>query len=563
MFVSNALFKRSLNILLVIIVSLFSVQTMDARELLVEVEKPRVATVTKVIDVEAIEVMYSLTPNAAPTIERIKLAGVNGHGNDASLDYTKNQLLGKTVFIVYDTALAITDGFKPAYIYKALEQTFNETLLQQGYGQFDTDDSKALYKVDLLKAEQIAKRQELNLWQTQSTPSNKININMASIETLMEHFGLSGVEAMELINYRSKNKINTVEELGFVLPKFTRDYLMNEGRSIHYITDVNSATLYELGTLFSTFSSLNNAYLLNDYRVFKPIQTLGDIKGQLIMTSDEYIRLQEFSTVIPNNNIFYEPLKTKVNINTATAQEIATASAMTLSQAQRIVDTRTQYNYYIRSLSELKKYHLDYFPLGLTYYADDLSIRTNINNANIDELKSLFSTVFTSDQLKLQYAKKIMDKRPFSTYSKLEQTVGFTFYKYIQPFIYIDGLAEPSGIPININTASKSSIIKNFNLTSSQISLLNNRSTAFLVPQDVFFMNSTNASKIALYTPINTASYDELLMLHSTMTKALVDKMIEYRIEMPFYTQLDLYNFLVSEKKSDLYLLIKDFIVYY
>jgi len=560
---SNALFKRTLSSLLFLIFCFYSTLTIDARELLVEVEKPRVAVVTKVIDVEAIEVMFSLTPNAAPTLELIKLAGVNGQGNDASLEYTKNQLLGKTVFIVYDSALSKVDGFRPAYIYKAVEQSFNETLLQQGYGVFDTTDSTALYKVDLLKAEQIAKRQELNLWKTQSTPSNIININMASIETLMEHFGLSGVEAMDVINYRAKNKINTVDELGFVLPKFTRDFLMNEGRSIHYVSDVNSATLYELGTLFSTFSSLNNAFMLNDYRIFKPIQSLGDIKAQLVMTSDEYVRLQEFSTVMPNNNILYEPTKIKVNINTATAQEIANTSTMTLTQAQRIVDTRTQHNYIIRSLTELRKYHLDYFPLGLTYYADDLSIKTNINTANLDELKSLFSTVFTSDQLKLQYAKKIMDKRPFSTYSKLEQTVGFTFYKYIQPFIYLDGLLEPTVIPMNINTASKASIINYLKLTASQVSLLNNRSTAFLVPQDVYFMNSNNASKISLYTHINAASYDELMLLHSTMTKALVEKIIDHRIELPFYTQLDLYNFLLSEKRSELYPLIKDFIVYY
>lgn len=556
--------NRIFSLMIVCLLCLVQMQTLSARGLLVELEKPRVGVVTKIIDTEAVEVMYYSTLSSVPTIERIKLVGVNSMASDDSLEYSKNQLLGKTVFVVYDTQLKTdADGYRPAYLYINTDQSFNETLLQFGYGVFDTTDNNALYKIDLLKAEQIAKRQELNMWQTASSPVNKVNINLASLESLMEHFDFTSTQANDIINYRKNNAINSLEELGFVLPAFNRDFLQNQGRSVHFVTDINSASLYELTSLFSTFSSLEYAYKLNDYRVFQPLTSLASVKSLLTLTSTDYSKLELFSTLTPNNNLYLEPLKKKVNVNTATLDELQKASSMNLTQATTIVNLRNQFSYTFRSLEELCKYNLVVFPQGLTYYTDDLQTMTNINTANLDELMSLFSKVMTSETTKAQYAKKIMDLRPFYDYSKLEQTVGFAFYKYIQPYIFIDEVPNTVSVPININTAAKSKIISYLGLNASNSTQLLSRSTRFSSPQDVFFMNASNASKVTLYTNLNTASVQELLLMHYSMTQSLANKIVNYRIEFPFYQLSDIASLLEAEDRSDLYTIIKNYVVFY
>lgn len=560
----KSLLKNIICILLCIAVfSNVNLQQISARSLYVELDQPRTGIVTKMIDTEAVEVMYYSTLSTIPTIERLRLVGVDSMGNKDSFEYSKNQLLGKTVFVLYDDILDVEDGFIPSYVYISLEQSFNETLLQNGYGILETADSDAEFYTDLLKAEQIAKRQELNLWQTESTPVNKININMASLTTLTDHLDLSTEDAYTLINYRTNNPINGVEELGFVLPVFTRDYLQSTGRSIHVITDLNSANLYELDSLFSTFSGLSNAYALNDYRIYKKIASIGEIQTLLSLNTSEYTKLNTYATVEPNTNHYDETNKIRANINTASASEIVKASGMTQTLADKIVNIRTSYPEQFRDLQSLYYRYPTVFSSTMTYYTDDLTVATEINSANIDELKSLFTRSQISDTLKTQLAQKIIDYRPFYDYSKLEQTVGFAFYKYIRSYIYIDGVTKDEVAPININTASKAKIISYLGLTGTNATNLQSRNGKFYSYGDVFFLNSTNASKITLYTNINTASEAELLLLSSSMTQRLAKKIIAYRIEYPFYNINDLKTFFENEDQSTLYTLIKDYVVYY
>lgn len=554
------------NVVIMLSITVFlnmNIQLLAARSLYVELDKPRTGIVTRMIDTEAVEVMYYSTLSTIPTIERLRLVGVNSMGNDNSFEYSKNQLLGKTVFVLYDSNIKIIDGYKPAYIYITLEQSFNETLLQNGYGIFETTDTEALYYTDLLKAEQIAKRQELNLWQTSTTPVNKININMASLTTLTDHLGISTEDAYTLINYRSNNPINSIDELGFVLPSFTREYLQSSGRSIHVITDLNSASLYELDSLFSTFSSLSNAYALNDYRIYRNIASIGEIQSLLSLNSVEYSKLNTYATVMPNANQFDEPNKVRVNINTASAGEIVKASGMTQSQADKIISVRTTYPELFRDLQSLYFRFPSIFTTTMAYYTDDLNCFTDINSAGIDELKSLFTRSQISDTLKTQLAQKIIDYRPFYDYSKLEQTIGFSFYKYIRSYVYIDGISQGEPAPININTASKAKIISYLGLTGTNATLVQSRNSKFYSFGDVFFLNSTNSTKITLYTNINKATEAELMLMNSGMTQSLAKKLIAYRLEYPIYNTNALKTFFDNESQSSIYTLIKDFVVYY
>lgn len=556
---------RSVVITMVIIMITLTVsyQTATARALFLEIDQPRTGIVTKMIDTEAIEVMYYSTLSSVPTLEKIRLVGVNSLGDNTSFEYAKNQLLGKTVFIVYDTNLATSDGFVPAYVYTSLAQSFNETLLQEGYGIFETADTNALYKADLLKAEKIGQNQELNLWQTQSSPVNKININLASLETLKNHLSVSSEEASAIITYRTYNPINDIAELGFVLPAFTREVVQTTGRSIHVITDMNSASIYELESLFSTFSSLDNAYTVNNYRIFQPINTFSEIQSLLTLSASEYTKLNTYATVKANPNIFEEDSKVKANINTATAAEIVKASSITQTQADKIISLRTTYPFVFRSLSELYQEYPSIFTTSLTYYSDDLTTITDVNTANLDELKSLFSRNIPTDSLKTKLAQKIIDYRPFYSYAVLEETVGFTFYNYIKPYITIEDLETSLDAPMNINTAAKTSMISYLGLSTSQATTLQNRSSKFYVPGDVFFANSANGKKISLYTNINTADVTELMLMNTSMTRALAEKIIEYRIELPFYSKEDLYTFFTQEGHEGIYTIIKDYVVYY
>ena len=126
------------------------------------------------VDGDTVRVRINNPPEGLGVVETIRLLGVDTpetvhpnraveyFGQEAS-DFTRQSLLGRTVYLAFDWDLRDRYGRLLAYIYTGPNQCFNSALVQEGYGhayltypfQF-MDEFRAL--------EQEARREERGLW---------------------------------------------------------------------------------------------------------------------------------------------------------------------------------------------------------------------------------------------------------------------------------------------------------------------------------------------------------------------------------------------------------------
>jgi len=553
----------SLILSMIILNSLISITIIEGKGLVVEYDQPSVAIVIDVIDGEAIKVMHIYNKATKPTIELIRLIGVDSMANDETYAYVKDQLLGKPVFILYDeNYLPVIDDYINAYVFANTDQTFNETLLTYGYAKLDTSFSHATYYDDLVNAEFFAIRQEKGIHKTSTTPSNIININLASSTVLQEHFGVSPLLASAIVSYRLRNPINNSKELGFIHEEIDREFIINQRASIHYTTNINDATLYELTSLFPSSNGLNMANDVNRDRVFNPYNDVEDLKS-LSSVSGYYTIIEPYISTKINDNLYVDKDLLVVNVNTATSSELVKATSMSSYNADKIVDQREKTGYVYKSLEELTKPNFPLMNLNIDSYLDNLTFSTEINKASDYELLTLFSSFDLNDEYKKNIIKKINYNKPFYNYKDLASVIGMTFYEILEPFIYIEGVEKLDNVPINVNSSKKEDLVSYLNITGNNKTKVLNRKTDYTTPYELTFINSEDMEMITLYTNVNNASYNELLNLNRYMTPTVANAIIEYRSYYPFYSLVELKEVLSELKKLYLYELIKNEIVFY
>lgn len=555
--------KHNRLFLLVVVLSLFlSTINVFGKGIILEYDQPRIGVVIDVIDGNAIRVMYINSKLSITETKLIRLVGVNTLSSDKSYEYSKEQLLGKPVFILEDKVLPTDDGYTFAYVFLNTDESYNELLLRLGYGELDENHLNAQYYQDLVDAQFIAVRQELGIYKTSETPVNILNINTASSTMLETHLNISQAQANSIIIYRTYNPINSSEELGYINSVFTLDFIKEKRSGIHYITDINTATVYELSSLFNTFDSLNKAYDISRERIFSPFIEIEELKYFDVVIG-YYELMEPFLTVELNNNILIETDKSRINVNTANKTELIEIGGFTESQATILDKFRNDTAYPIYSIFELSKANFPMQNYDMTKYSDELVTRTNVNTAGEVELKSLFSSFGLSDHLKNFLVNKIISKRPMQSYSDLSNTIGPTFYKNLEPYIYLDTIPTNQKAPININTAEQLDIANYLNLEGDLRSKVTNRSYAYTSAQAIDFESVENVHLITLNTNINTASYEELMNMNSQITPTLAKKIIEYRSYYPLYNLADIEQLLEENDKYYIYDLIKNNIVFY
>jgi len=555
--------KHNRLFLLVVVLSLFlSTINVFGKGIILEYDQPRIGVVIDVIDGNAIRVMYINSKLSITETKLIRLVGVNTLSSDKSYEYSKEQLLGKPVFILEDKVLPTDDGYTFAYVFLNTDESYNELLLRLGYGELDENHLNAQYYQDLVDAQFIAVRQELGIYKTSETPVNILNINTASSTMLETHLNISKAQANSIINYRTYNPINSSEELGYINSVFTLDFIKEKRSGIHYITDINTATVYELSSLFNTFDSLNKAYDISRERIFSPFTEIEELK-YFDVVFGYYELMEPFLTVELNNNILIETDKSRINVNTANKTELIEIGGLTESQATILEKFRNDTAYPIYSIFELSKANFPMQNYDMNKYSDELVTRTNVNTAGEVELKSLFSSFGLSDHLKNFLVNKIISKRPMQSYSDLSNTIGPTFYKNLEPYIYLDTIPTNQKAPININTAEQLDIANYLNLEGDLRSKVTNRSYAYTSAQAIDFESVENVHLITLNTNINTASYEELMNMNSQITPTLAKKIIEYRSYYPLYNLADIEQLLEENDKYYIYDLIKNNIVFY
>lgn len=560
--------KRQLIRLLVLIVlimnSLPHLHPVQARGLIPEVDQPQIALVTNIIDGEVIQVIYLSAMKSTPKVETLRMIGIDTEASDDTFLYVKNQLLGKVIYVLKENlSFPKEDNLIPAYLYINTEESFNAHLLKQGLAKVAEGYEQASQYEEFLDKESYAYHHGLGKWKISTSTDDIININLASKELLMTHFSISDAVAQEILNYRRVNPIDRYEEIGLIHEDLDRNFIEKYRSSIHFVTSINSAGLYELSSLVGNVNGPIIAQDIYQTRLFSPFNSLEELKEiasfkPYYLTASPYMSLEEIGLSV------YPQSDSKVaNINTATATEITLSTGISLDLSSSYTTYRDLYQIPTYSLAQWSMSNYPWNGLNLRIYIDSLHTKTDINNSGEFELKTLFSKSGLNDTDRNALVKKIIDARPYYNFQTFSLIVGDELYAKVKNFIEIRYVTMSSKKPININTAEKTSVISYLGLDEKNAKIYQNYSSKYLSLKQINFSAGANQSLITLYTNINKASYDELKNMSKYMTDSLIRQIIERRAQYPFYSKIELENFFKELKLQYVYTVLHPYIVFY
>ncbi len=521
------------------------------------------AKVIEVIDGEAIKVIE--THNDAQEVKLIRFIGVKTNASQEAMDYTYNQLIGKVVFLLKDDNAASfpkQEDWEYRYVYHTLAQSISEELLMYGYATIDEAFKNADQYKDLIQSEEYAKQKRFGLWKdyTELTSnSNKININVATVEDLMNHFeGLSSLTAYDIFHYREHNSFNTIEEIKFASDEIDKEWFDENESKLSVVTDINSAGINELVSLLSNYS--NNEELaekIKEYRLFHWFEKPEDLTKVEDIYETHVKSIERFIATTPVKE-FIDPDSIVANINTATKNQIKVATNMSSDKLYDLLKLRDDKNYMFKTLGELEKGTDE--DLEIKKYIDNLSIYTNVNTAGEYELKTIFGGLNISDSTLDTVVKNVISTRPFLEKKDIKKLVG-AYYDDIEPYIY----TKVSELPklVNINLSSKTYVVSVLDMESIDAKKYTTNKYHYTYYRDFNFSYKPYKERISIYTNINTASYDELNHLASTLSSSMVNRIIEYRQEQPFTSLGEVNDFFSEHGHHHAYTQIKDYIVFY
>lgn len=516
----------------------------------------KLGIVTQVIDGEAVAVQFG------DMNVRIKLIGVNTNASEKTLEYVTSVVMGKYVWVIvenlYNTNYT-SSSYYPAYVYLYdTGEMLNTMILNEGLGELNTTYSAAAKYSELVNAQTYGKSKRVGIWQDSSSSSrytysnDGVNINTATSSQLRALSSrITSSIASNIINYRKYNPFNTIEEIKFVsgITKEIYDDIYNE---ITVVTNINDATEDELLTLAGLTEEDVDSLL--DYRDDHKFTSLTQFYTKTDVSSTKYNNNKHFISLDDEDYIDYVVEDKVVNINTASSSQISSAGGTYISSstADKIVSYRKN-GYTYKTLMELCEISSSSITQStIDKVEDNFHLYTDINNATIYELQSLFGSSYVSSEIN-----KIDDERPFRSISQLKDIIGATKYDKIKQYIYVDDYTEPNRI--NINLASLTQLQK-LTLSSSDASKLKNKykemDDAGDLPFNVEGINNT----IVLYTNINTATEHELESLYN-MKASIVSDIITYRNDQPFGSMDEVEEFFEDHNEKSFYNSIKEFIV--
>jgi len=483
-----------------------------------------IGKVVEVIDGEVIKVFFYRRNTQRPSVEIIKIIGIDTEASVEGFDYTSNRLLGKSVYISYDNDL-VTHAYKDmtqAHVFVSFYQTFAEEMLTLGLAVVDTQYKGTQYYTDFLKAEYSAKLYEEGRWATNlSKKTDRININTASRSQLEHALNVTGTLADKIIQYRHKNKFNDLTEIMAVDASFDAAWFEAHRHLISVITNVNKASYLELSSLMLPGTSGKKA--IEDIRTYTRFHTLDSIQALSKIDSfkNDYLRVEEFLTLSAINTYTDKKVET-VNIHTTSKEHFLNATHLPVWAWVKLKKLREEQPF-ISSIGELCARGV-LTPTTKYMYTPNLVIYTNINEADSFELMSLLDPYFELFQAQEKMVKTIISNRPYAIRTQLEQIVGKQLYKKILPYIYVykDELAHM----YNKNTVPKT-------LENKMMTKYNGRVTRF--------------------SNINQLNKDDLLDLHPDMSLLLVEDILLYRVKHPFRYKADLKTLFTQHRRLALY----------
>lgn len=467
--------------------------------------------ITKVIDGDAAVILIGQNGNYHA--KALKLIGVDCQGNQAAFEYTKNQILGKKVYITYDPKIEKRDQeFYNVYLFMDQSTQLNQQLLALGLAELNSAHSQSKYYAQYLSANADARLYEQGIYQNDATPTEIININLASRALLIEHLGIDQTTASQIEAYRRQNPINSVRELGFVSPQLTRELLHQKKAGLHCVTNINSATTYELASLFRSNPN-DNVDAIYNTRLYRPIAGHREL-NKIGYIGLELPTIRDFITYQGTDYDFQNPEQYVVNVNTAAKSELQIALKLSDTTIAKLVSYRKLHSP-IYSLQELGFSKNPLFDKNVLYYQDDIHCITEVNTANKSEIISLFSLFDLGLNRKTELADQFIKNRPYYSYQELQAQLGSQQYQKLLPFIEIAGMERP----YRIDTGK--------------------------------------------YLNINQCSLAELKQMSKYATTFTAMKTLNYRSQYPIYNKTDLYQLFKEINQLYIYNDIVDKIVYY
>ncbi|MCL2699791.1 MAG: helix-hairpin-helix domain-containing protein [Defluviitaleaceae bacterium] len=509
------------------------------------------AQVINVIDGDSMRVRMLDTGDIA----LVRLLCVDATGHDGAFDYLVSRLTGKTVFIETDAVVNhYTDRWNLVYMFYN-GQHVNADMLANGFAIINESHREAWRYRDLSRIQNTARLSEIGRWapdrpeDMQPYSGVGLNINTASATQLSNILiGVDAATARNIVRFRERNPFRSIGDIKFV-QGFTKRMFDDNRRFMTVSTNINLATREELSTLTDVTAAMVNRLI--NHRSNNRFTRISTLYTEDIIPRDVFNRNEPFISTTTRTTIEHAIPNTIININTATRPQL-TGIGFTARQADALIEHRERYGYKtIEELQFVPGVLLSRERIDELY--DNLTVRTDINNAPHTEIRSLLGTTGTA-----AIAGNIERGRRFRTLEALRNHVSQSVYNTFLPFVYIDS-ADAIPERANLNTATRAQL-RGAGLSASQATAIENaRPIAHpgQIPVNIF----ANDSRVALYTNINAASYEELRSLG--LPDDIIDAIIAYRRVQPFASQSELRIFFTDELLAwSTYNRIRDFVVF-
>ena len=308
--------------------------------------EPTLATVTEIVDSNSLIAVSNDTGEWL----RVRLIAIDSTGYDHTMPYLNNILLGRSVYVYPDDSYHNPVGrWNLAYI-DSEGTLINRAILSTGHGQIDNNHFFAREFPLLQSAERQAQSRRFGLWRNPGAingvrADNAVNINTATASVLRNRLNISSSIANEIIEYRSHNPFNTVEEIKFV-PGFTKALYDEHIDTITVISNINAATRDELLTL----GDLNDSEIdrIISHRNSDGFNNVSELDTERLIRRTQYNQIVDFISTSDEFEIQLRIPNRTFNVNTATASELR---GLNISNANTILRYRSNYSY--KTLGEL------------------------------------------------------------------------------------------------------------------------------------------------------------------------------------------------------------------
>lgn len=520
----------------------------------------RSAKVIEVIDGDAIKVQLLENNDTA----LVRLIGVDAQGYNEAVTFLTQYLLGQTVVVSTDYNIVSPSGIWNNMYVSLNGQSVNAMLIEKGYGIANGSHIASGEYSTYLTAQRTAKGKNIGIWEygvRENTAANNyglityvagnsyktginININTATAETLAKELNnVTSSVASNIVRYREKNPFNTIDEIKFV-DGFTKD-LFNENKNIIVVcTNINDADEQELYSLgFVTEDEVDD--VISYRKRHNDISYISILKEEKLISETRYNKIKDYIAIRDKDKIDITINETTVNINSA-SQSNLTSAGMSSTDASKVIDYRTK-GYTYKTLMELVKIPgIGLSESNVNQLEDNLSVKTDINDATASEMKSVFGNDAT----------KVIAKRNYYDPADVKEYVTSSKYETIKNIIYT-GAAETNYVNLNTATTAQLTEMGFSSSDAAKLAAVSNMKTAKDLPVDISY-NNANA---ALYTNINTASKKELQSLNHGITEGLISEIISYREEQVFGSKEEISEFFNQRNAFGFYNSVKEYLV--